>query len=109
MAAVRKILKSNFCGNVSGAEGLKLMENLGRKEENSISAEWKERAAVFKREIGREERKISKLRSDCFLPAKVHSCLIRTKKSSILIRKRIIQLLILTRESWRWGILSAET
>ena len=74
MAAVRKILKSKLCGKVSGAEGLKLMENLGRKEENSISAEWKERAAVFKREIGREERKISKLRSDCFLPAKVHSC-----------------------------------
>ena len=74
MAAVRKILKSNFCGNVSGAEGLKLMENLGRKEENSISAEWKERGATYRREIGREERRISKLRSDCFLPAKVHSC-----------------------------------
>ena len=74
LAAVRKILKSKLCGKVSGAEGLKLMENLGRKEESGISAEWKERGATYRREIGREERRISKLRSDCFLPAKVHSC-----------------------------------
>ena len=87
MEAVRKIFRGKErkeCWKVSGAEGLKLMENLGR-EEDSASAEWRERGATFRREIGREGKGSGKLRSDCFLPAKVHSCLIRTKKSSILI------------------------
>ena len=92
MAAVRKIFKSKLCGKVSGAEGLKLMENLGRKEENDNSVELQERRATYRREVEREERRIRKLRSDCFLPAKVHVCLIRKERN---------KLLILIRKSWR--------